>query len=186
LNTVNQFLYDHWGDVASVVGVIVSLIGFIITIIGVVGSKRAAKRAEDAAVEARAKILWTDTIMELSSAIAVMDEIKRLHRVGAWSQLPDRYSYLKRLLISIRSSNPDLVEGYRTTLQSAIQHFTDIEKKVERALVNDSAPTGVAKLNTIVSSQLDQINEVLAALRQEIGIEKYGRPKALNSTEETE
>ncbi|SRR6266446_474393 len=98
-----------------------------------------------------------------------------MHRLDIWSLLPDRYSSLKRLLVTIRSSNANLLPKHRAVLLGAIQQFSDIEKKVERALANHSSPSNVAKLNEIVSLQLDHINEILAALRQEIGIEKNGR-----------
>lgn len=149
--------------------------GFVVTIVSVVASKKAAQRAEDAALEVRDKFLRTDTVMELSGAIAIMEEIKRMHRLDIWSLLPDRYSSLKRLLVTIRTSNPSLLPEHRALLLGAIQQFSDIERKVERALANHSSPSNVAKLNEIVSLQLDHTNEILAALRQEIGIEKNGR-----------
>jgi hypothetical protein len=157
-----------------VAGVLISIVGFAVTIISVLASKKAAQRAGDAALEVRDKFLRTDTIMELSGAIAIMEEIKRMHRLDIWSLLPDRYSSVKRLLVTIRSSHAILSPEHRAVLLGAIQHFSDIEKKVERALASKSTPSNVAKLNEIVSLQLDHINEILAALRQEIGTKKNG------------
>ena len=42
------------------------------------------------------------------------------------------------MLISIRSMNPDLQVEYRTAIQSALQQFSDIEKTVERSLVQQA------------------------------------------------
>lgn len=76
MNRISEFIQQHWGDVASVAGVLISLVGFVVTIMSVVASTKAAQRAEDAALEVRDKFLRTDTIMELSGAIAIMEEIK--------------------------------------------------------------------------------------------------------------
>lgn len=168
------FFEDHWGDIASVVGVFISLVGFAVTIWGVLRSKNAAQKAEEEVSKVRETILNLDTVMGFSEAITIMDEIKRLHRATAWAILLDRYSALKRILISIRSANAEMSDDHKTAIQSAIQNFTDIEKKVERVLALQSNPPNVAKLNEIVSIQLDKLSEVLAAIRQEIGVEKHG------------
>ena len=72
--SVVEFLINHWGDLASVFGVAVSLIGFMYTLKQVARSKEAAQRAEQASLSTRAKILMADTVMDLSSAIAIMEE----------------------------------------------------------------------------------------------------------------
>lgn len=172
-----EFLIDHWGDLASVFGVAVSLVGFVYTLKQVTRSKEAAQRAEQAALSTRAKILMADTVMDLSSAIAMMEEIKRLHRNGEWNQLPDRYSALKTLLISIRTSSGKLSAEHSTSLLSSVQHFNDIEQRVERALARGKTPSNVSRLNEIVSLQLDRTHEILAVLKQQIGIEEYGGSK---------
>lgn len=178
-----SFISEHWGDIASVAGVIISIIGFIATIINVARSKRAAQRAEEAAIDARESILRSDTLMELSTALTMMDEIKRLHRATAWNLLPDRYSLLKRHLVSIRTSNPQFIDAHQAALQSAIQHFSTMEKRVEKTLAGRVTPPNIATLNEIVSAQIDKVNEILAVFRQEIGMEQYVRPKTHSVTQ---
>jgi hypothetical protein len=168
-------LCNRWGNVASVFGLLASLIGFAITIWQVWRSREAAQMAEDAALKVRDAILRFDTVERFSAAITIMEEIKRLHRASAWQLLPDRYSSLRGLLITIRSSNPGLPNHSQSSLQGAIQHFSDIEKRVEKALANGSAPPDIAKLNGIVSAQIDKLSELLTAIKQEIGVEKHGR-----------
>jgi len=169
LDTLTTVIKDHWGDIASVVGVVVSLIGFAITIWGVLRSKTAAQKAKEEVSNVRETISRLDTAMEFSAALTMMDEIKRLHRAAAWIMLPDRYSALKRLLISIRTTNLDLADEHQAVLQGAIQHFTDLEKKVERALASNGSPPNVATVNEIVSAQLDKMSEVISAIRREVG-----------------
>jgi len=81
---------------------------------------------------------------------------------------------LKRLLISIRTSSPYISETQKESLLAAIQHFSDMERKVERYLANpEQLPPNAAKLNDIVSLQLDRVNDTLSAIRQQIGMERY-------------
>ena len=51
-------------------------------------------------------------------------------------------------------------------LQGAIQYFSDLERKVERALVSQSGMPDVAKLNSLLSAQSDRLDIVYAALRE--------------------
>jgi hypothetical protein len=173
-----SFLSEHWGDIASVAGVVISIVGFVVTIINVARSKRAAQRAEEAANAARESIMRSDTLVELSTALSMMDELKRLHRANAWSILPDRYALLKRHLVSIRTANPQFTDDHQSVLQSAIQHFSDMEKRVEKTLTSRVNAPNIATLNEIVSIQIDRINEILAVFRQEIGRVDHGRPQA--------
>jgi hypothetical protein len=97
-----------------------------------------------------------------------MNEIKRLHRVEAWAILPDRYAALRNMLISIRSMNPSLREEYRIAIQNALQQFSDIEKAVERSLVSNKQ-LNRARLNAIVTTQVDKLIEILEEIKRDIG-----------------
>src|SRR6266849_960441 len=96
----------HIGDLASIVGVAISVIGFIVTVWNVRRSKSAAERAEAAANEARSLVRGYQTIADFSAAIAIMEEIKRLHRTGQLDMLLDRYAALRKVLIGVRKLSP--------------------------------------------------------------------------------
>jgi hypothetical protein len=84
-----QLITDyHIGDLASVAGLVISIIGFLVTIMGVWRSKSAAERAERAANEARRQIRAYETVADFSATIALMEEIKRLHRANQVSSRP--------------------------------------------------------------------------------------------------
>lgn len=157
------------GDFASIIGLLVTLIAFVVTLWNVLRSKRAAEKAEQAVQQMRQVLTETNTIGEFSTAVGIMDEIRRLHRAGAWAVLPDRYSTLKRCLIGIRASNPAISDPHKTKIQGAIAHFTGMEQKIEQVLANNSAPPNVARLNKVVSAQLDSLAEVLVEIREQIG-----------------
>lgn len=159
------WIIDHrLGDLASIVGLAVSLVGFLITIVGVFKSKGAAQRAEEAARETRESIRLLDTVVDFAGAIAILEEIKRMQRQRSWVLLPDRYATIRKLLISLRSSGQKLTDEQSAVIQSALANLRTIETQVERSL--DNADTlKPAKLNALVSDDIDKLLTVLGELR---------------------
>ena len=94
-----------------------------------------------------------------------MDEIKRLQRLRAWSVLPDRYAELRRKLVALKSSAAQLTDAQRQVFQGTVETFADLERKIERSISTDTMPPNPAKLNDIVSSQIDELQAVLLAVQ---------------------
>src|SRR5690606_10073611 len=108
----------------------------------------------------RDSIAQYDAIADLSAAMTIMDEVKRLQRHGAWSVIPDRYSELRRRLVAIKASHAQVDDSGRKTLQSTIETFADLERRVETAVAANASPPNPAKLNYIVSGQIDEVHAV--------------------------
>jgi len=157
------------GDIASVVGAIIGLIGFVIIIINVRSSRKAAMQAENAVLKVRVDIQRLHSVEDFSSALAAMTEIKTLHRQQIWQLLPERYSALRKSLISIRATTPDLSEDQKTTLQNAIHNFSTMEADVEKFLADGSESPDVARFNIAVSRQFDRLQQILVEIKQHIG-----------------
>ena len=84
-----DFLSKHWGDLASVLGLALTIVALFM-----------AKGARDAARDVRARISNFDTVGELTSAIAILQEIMRLQRGEvlasvAWHIVLERYGALQ-------------------------------------------------------------------------------------------
>ena len=157
------------GDIASILGLLITIIGFIITFIKVRQSKNAAELAQEISLKLRDDLQRTDTVIEFSSAITSMDEIKRLHRKGAWEILPERYTALRKSLITIKSNNDNLSNEQMQKIQSAIQNLKSIEEQVDTAIIRKKEPENVDKLNKIIALQTDKLTEVLIEIRNKIG-----------------
>jgi hypothetical protein len=153
------------GNIASLLGLVVSVAGFAWTLVAVRNAKRVAEGAKAAAEKARADILEANSMVELASAVTAMEEIKRLHRQGAWPLLPDRYASLREALATIRTMRPTMSDEHQSVFQGAIQQLRDIEDKVERALATQQQPRNVPALNKVISLQIDKLAEVLAVMR---------------------
>ena len=138
------------------------------TILTLLRTKTAAVAARQAAEGTKAQLSRVNTLGEFSSAIAMMDEIKRLHRARAWELVPDRYSMLRRLLASIQTLNPDLTEEQKTILSGAAVQFRtswSIRLKPARA-ANRFTELNLARFNRIVTQQLDELDKVMLSIRQ--------------------
>jgi hypothetical protein len=158
------------GDIASILGLLVALIGFAVTIWNVRASRAAALRAEQAANQARRAIRFFDVVAEISTAIAAMEEIRRLHRDGAWRILPDRYSGLRKSLITIRGSSTDLTPEQRSRIQAAVTYLANLQRRVEVSLERDQPPALVANWNERVSSHIMELHSLLLELKEKAGV----------------
>jgi hypothetical protein len=155
---------NHVGDLASLAGVAISLFGFALTLVGIFLSRRAAEQARCAAEEARDSIRLFDAVVDFSMAITILEEVKRLHRVGQWSLLPDRYSAIRKILITLRSSRVDLSEAQLAIIQGALTTLRSIEKAVEKALGNPQS-LKASRFNDVLTGDIDGLIATLEELR---------------------
>jgi hypothetical protein len=132
--------------------------------VGVFKSKNAAQRAEEASRQTRESIRLLDTVVDFSAAIAILEEIKRAHRQEQWVLLPDRYAAIRKLLILLRASNAELSNSQKSVIQGALTNLSDIERAVERGLVNP-ASLKPARFNAVLSTDVDNLLTVLAELK---------------------
>jgi hypothetical protein len=154
------FLTKHWGDVASV-------IGFAFAMYTLLRTKRAAEAAKRAAVEVRERLNRVNTVADFAAVLATIEEIKRLHRVKAWEISLDRYSVVRRLLVSIQESSPSIGDVQRAVLAGAIEQFRTMEQTVERARSrNAQDDLDLARLNKTAARVLDDLNGVMISIRQ--------------------
>lgn len=156
------------GDLASIAGVAISLVGFAVTVLNVRRSRSAAERAEAAANDARRLIRGYETITDFSAAIAIMEEIKRLHRVGQIDPLLDRYAALRKTLIEVRKMSPLANQNMDQVIQNAITTLAAMEDLVERARAARSAPNFV-QLNQRLSRDIDELYGVFVDMKREGG-----------------
>ena len=163
------------GDFASLFGLLVSVIGFGFTLFQLHRTKAVAEAAKNAADQMQEKLRNLDTVMDFSSVITMMEDIKRHHRGDNWFILPDRYSALRIKLAAIKATHTNLTDNQQTVLQSAIQQFKDMEGTVERALAKKSTPNNFPKLNEIVSTEIDKLSEVLTEIKNQMEVTNYGR-----------
>jgi hypothetical protein len=151
---------------ASVAGLAISLIGFAATLWNVARSRSAAERAEKAARNARARFRLFDSIAALAEALNRMQDIKRLHREGAWEQALFRYEAVRSLLTNVRTSISDLSTADERAMQRAVADLTSFEEEVENAIRRETAPDGPEKFNPKLSRHIERVEGILASMKQ--------------------
>lgn len=142
-----DFLKDHWGDLAS-------LIGLAITILFAFQAKGAAEQARDAARQARDRIAHLDMLEELAAAVTILEEIKRLQRLSAWEVVLERYSAVRRHVIRAENKASHLDDRKLAALGRAVEQFRIIEAEIEASFLPlTGEELNIARLNRIVSMQ---------------------------------
>lgn len=169
LEAINSFLADYRvGDYAGILGLIVSVVGFIWTVRAAVSSRDAALQTKSVVQDIRNDMRRAETVSDFSAVVAIMEEIKRLHRLKSLELLPDRYSQINKFLIGVRSANPLLTEGELKIIQSAITQFSALERLIDGCLANATA-LDTAKVNGLVSKQLEAVHGLLVSMKSQIG-----------------
>jgi hypothetical protein len=131
-------------------------------------SKSAAERAEAAADGARRAMRAYQTLSDFSAAIAIMEEIRRLHRLGQIDPLLDRYGALRKALIGVRELSPTLTGNMQTQIQNAIATLATIENRAESARAEGNSHDFV-ELNRQLSRDIDRLHEILIDMMSATG-----------------
>jgi hypothetical protein len=156
-------LASTWADVS---GFVIAIVGFAATLWNVRRSKNAAVNAQEAAEAARDSIRRFDTIVDFSTVIALLEEIKRAHRENGVSEvLPERYSAIRKQLIVLRTSSLHLSDDQRAVIQNAIVNLSTMENHIEKALAAKTT-FPIAKYNSLVSRDIDKLVDVLTYLKR--------------------
>jgi hypothetical protein len=164
---VLKFLFEGPGDkCANFLGLFLSIVGIFTTIIKV---REAKKVTEDSVNKVREDFKRYDTISDLSTAISLIDEIKRLQRQSDYSILLDKYSLLFKLVVLIKTNHPNLNENQQTILQSSMMQIKKNENAIEKGLAKGLDTIDISRLNNSLTKTLGILFEFLASLRSEIG-----------------
>lgn len=125
-------------DIYSAVGTTLTLVGFGITIYQVVQARKYAKEASSAAVMAEQaannavkEFHKFEAVVDFTTVVSVMQEVRRLQRDRVWAALPERYSDARMHLIRARKSARDLNEQQKSKIQNAIVDFREMEAMIE-------------------------------------------------------
>ena len=132
-------------------------------------AKSAARLIAERVADVRLKISQQGLSIDLVALMSDIEEIKALHRIGAWDAMPSRYTSIRRRLVSLKANSQNLTKSQKSSIQGVIGQFRDIEEIVETALASRQVPQDVANLNRIASAQSDKLTAVLTAVQQQSG-----------------
>jgi hypothetical protein len=126
-----EYLREHYGDLASVVGLMVSLVGFVATIIGVRKAKHAAEEARQAAREAVSRIKTQLLFDGIEVAVRLFREVDKASRGRNWEVAADHCDEARTRLA--RFLNDDrLLEHELNIIQVSIDFLRDFLPHIQR------------------------------------------------------
>ena len=129
-----DFFLDHWGNIFSVIGVVVSVVGLAWAIREARRARSAAQAAERATVETRASIGHRLAATDLERGIGLIQRLKSLHREGHWDAALEQYQTLRAIISDIIARYSELELEVRERLNRARTSLSEMEKSVEHVL----------------------------------------------------
>ena len=161
-----EFLQNHWGGLASVLGLLISLIGLAWAILEARGAKSAARAANRATLETRERIGRHLVIVDLERSVALIQRLKLLHDTGRWEGALEQYQALREMLSSIVVRYPEPEPDRRQRLILARNQVTVMEEQVRSLQIEGSSSQTQTRLNL----QPNQIQSDLEDLANAIGL----------------
>ena len=162
-----EFLQDHWGDLFSLLGVLVSLIGLMWAVREARGARSAAEAAHRATRETGDRIGRHLVVVDLERSIALIQRLKLLHDTARWEAALEQYQALRVMLSAIIARYPETEPDRRRRLRNDRNLITIMENSVQlrlarRTLIDDSAS---------LSRQLNGIQANLEDMAMTIGVD---------------
>lgn len=116
------YLIDHYGDIASVVGLLVTFFGFVATIKRVREAERAAVQARQAASETLMKVGSQLLANEVGTALQLVREIDAACRDRNWTSAIHRCDEARARLAPLQD-DPSLMAEERDSIRNAADEF---------------------------------------------------------------
>lgn len=121
------FWSSTWGDLATVIGIVVALGGLAWAIKEARGARSASEAAEAAASDTSAQIARHLQTVDLQRAIGLIQRIKTLHDNDRWEAAGEHYQPLREMLSAIIARCPVELTGVREKLSTARTIVGDME-----------------------------------------------------------
>ena len=160
-----EFWSVTWGDVGTVVGVIVSFVGLRWAIKVASGARTASKAAEAAASEARDQIANHLQAVDLQRAIGLIQRIKTLHDDNRWEASREHYQTLREMLSDVIARCPEDQSSVREELTTARTIVVGMEDFVRPRVSGGIPEQDRSRLNR----RLNGIQSALEELASNVG-----------------
>ena len=152
-----EFWSTGWGDVATVIGIIVSLGAIVWAIKEARGARSASQAAEIAAGETRDQIARHLQTVDLYRAIGLIERIKILHDNDRWEAAREHYQTLRAMLSDVIARCPEDQSDVRDKLATARTIVGDLENLIRGRVSRPISERGRSRL-------IQQLNEIQSDL----------------------
>ena len=160
-----EFWSANWGELATLVGMIVSLGGLGWAIKEARGARSASEAAEAAARETRTQVAHHLQAVDLQRAIGLVDRIKTLHDNDRWEASRELYQTLRAMLSDVIARCPEDQVDVREKLATARTIVRGMEDFVRRRGGDAILKRDRSRLNV----RLNEIQSDLEELASNVG-----------------
>jgi hypothetical protein len=158
---------SYLGSIASIVGLVVAILGFVYTIYVALGSRKAAEAAKAASESVAKNIARIDALTILTSAIALMENIKGLCVTKTLQSLPDRCSEARRWIVRFSEAAPDLEWAHKSRLTATAQTLSDLESLITET--TDPDTFNFIEISRKLSRHIDDLNRLHVQIKRKMG-----------------
>ena len=159
-----DFWSATWGDLATLVGILVSLGGLGWAIKEARGARTASEAARAAASETRDQIAHHLQTVDLQRAIGLIERIKTLHDNGRWEASTELYQTLSEMLSDVIARCPENQADGREKLMTARSTIRQIENRVRQRVSRPITENDRARWNRRLSSIQSDLEELASNL----------------------
>jgi len=135
-----SFIENHYGNIASVLGLIVSVLGFSFTLYQVRKSRTAAERAQAMAQEAIDRVSSRLFFTQITIAVRLVQEVRSYCRAKDWHRAVDRCEQLRIVLAGVVDDSK-LRGEERNTVTKAIDDLLLIMGHLDGIGQEERSPT---------------------------------------------
>lgn len=165
LHDLIEYFGDHYGDIASVAGLVISIVGFAVTIIGVRKARRAAEEAREAARLAVSRVNVRMTSDEITATIELVKVVEKAARGEQWEIVTSWSVDIRAKLANVIESF-ELSEGDKRKIVKMIRDFGGLVAQVERKA--NQGETTERRLSDPVMKRLSDIPLTLTRIRSNL------------------
>ena len=159
-----EFWLTSWGDVATVVGIIVSLGAIVWAIKEARGARSASQAAETAASETRDQIQRHLQTVDLHRAIGLIERIKTLHDNDRWEAAREHYQELRAMLSDVIARCPENQTGVREKLAIARTIIRNTENFVRERIGKEIQDQDRSQLNQSLNDIQSDLEELASVI----------------------
>lgn len=176
LHTILQWFRDTYiVDIATIAGLIIA----VITLWQASGARSKAEAARQAVNDLKLQLNEVNLVADLTRALAIMEEIKRLQSTEEWAVLRERYGHLRSVLSTVVSTYTIFTSAEKKNLSGATAQFRVAEESIDKELREANLPVDQRNpvyqpldwttLNHVINDQMEKVEPILAHARAQIG-----------------
>ena len=160
-----DFLTEHYGNLFSIIGVVVSAAGLAWAVIEARRARSAARSAERATIETRDNIGRHLLAIDLERAVSLIQRLKLLHSAGLWEAALEQYQVLRAMISVIDARYPGENPERRERLFEARAIIRQMENHVGSQVHEELG----ADYQAVLNSQLNDIQSDLEDMSSAMG-----------------